>query len=422
MNKSSKYFILFLPAAFLLIFPNYGLAVTQEELEGKVIDIAIATFHIRQEVDKILYSLPPFLEVPLSDYLKELFESNGILLTEDDFLVPTRDPYLDFAKMLNLIPDSFSGDKMVNKYLSQDLNRKIVLIKDKIFIDGLLGKIDMHEHYRTGGDMEAFLQAAGGLGISKILFVPTGWGPDNKGYKIYQKFLLRYIKKLYPEKVIAFCTIDEQDPNASEDFENCLREGGQGLKLLGGHPNFYDEPLDSDNMYKVYKIAEKYEVPVLIHGSIINIKGLKEQLERVFADFPKVTFIHAHYCSAIFNGINLNQCAEILDKYPNVYIDLSMGGGIARYHRYLREDLEKIKDFVVKYQDRILFGSDIILDEASYKTVDWISQRMRCDIDLHQKSEYSCPFGEADRSHKGFQFPREILFKLYYENPSKVLM
>ena len=38
--------------------------------------------------------------------------------------------------------------------------------------------IDTHEHYRTGGDVEAFLQAAGYLGISKVLFLLTGYSPD----------------------------------------------------------------------------------------------------------------------------------------------------------------------------------------------------------------------------------------------------
>jgi len=119
-------------------------------------------------------------------------------------------------------------------------------------------------------------------------------------------------------------------------------------------------------------------------------------------------------------GIDLDQIAELLDKHPNLYIDLSMGGGIARYHRYLRQDLETIKDFVVKYQDRILFGSDIILRPAR-NDFDWLYERIRCDIDLHEKAEYTCEFGESDWVHQGFNLDKEILRKLYYENPKKVL-
>jgi predicted TIM-barrel fold metal-dependent hydrolase len=140
----------------------------------------------------------------------------------------------------------------------------------------------------------------------------------------------------------------------------------------------------------------------------------------VYGDFPEVKFIHAHYGSTIMIGIDLDQIAELLDKHPNLYIDLSMGGGIARYHHYLKQDLETIKDFVIKYQDRILFGSDIILRSAR-NDFDWLYERIRCDIDLHEKAEYTCEFGESDWVHQGFNLDKEILRKLYYENPKKVL-
>jgi len=420
MKNSNKYSIIISLGIFILALPFSARASAYKMNEDKIIELSVSAAAIQQQLYDILYSLPPFLPDNLNDYLKKMFEKNGIILGKEDFLYETNAPYLEFAKILNLIPDSYVGERKVNNYFAKSIELKFTQVKDYIFLDGLLGKVDMHEHYRIGGDMERFFEAAGRFGVSKAVFVPTGFGPDNRGYKSYQKFLLRYIKKLYPEKVIAFCTIDEQDPKAAEIFEDCLKDGGQGLKLLGGHPNFYDEPLDSENMYKVYKVAERYKVPVLIHGSIINIPETKTQLKRVYKDFPMVTFIHAHYCSSIFQGINLDQCAELLDNYPNVYIDLSMGGGIERYHRYLREDLNKIKDFVVKYQDRILFGSDIILDNANYKTANWIYSRMKCDIDLHQKESYTCDFGEKDVIHRGFKLDKGILRKLYWENPAKV--
>lgn len=405
---------------FSLVLPNSARAITKEELEDKIIELSVSTTQLEQALYDILYSLPPFLPETLDEYLQTLFENNGIFLSQDDFLYATSNPYLDFAKILNLIPDSYLGERKVNEHLAQTLQQKFAKVRNEIVLDGLLGKVDMHEHYRTGGNLSAFFEAAGKFGVSRTVFVPTGFGPDNRGYKSYQKWLVKYAQKIFPKKIIAFCTVDEQDPKAADIFEDCLKQGGKGLKLLGGHPNFYDEPLDSENMYRVYRVAEKYKVPVLIHGSIINIPQIKSQLERVYADFPNVTFIHAHYCSAIFKGINLDQCAELLDAYPNLYIDLSMGGGIARYHRYLRQDLNRIKDFVVKYQDRILFGSDIILDDADYKTADWIYSRMKCDIDLHQKEEYVCDFGEKDRMHQGFNLDKEVLRKLYWKNPAKV--
>jgi len=278
----------------------------------------------------------------------------------------------------------------------------------------------MHEHYRTGGDIEAFLKAAGCLGVSKVLFVPTGYSPNNEGYQGYWQSLIRDVKTRYPDRIIAFCTIDEADPHAAVYFEQCLQEGADGLKLLGGHPDFYDEPLNSGNMYRVYRVAAEYQVPILLHGSIINLPILKKQLEQVYRDFPDVTFIHAHYCSTIMQGIDLDQCAELLDKYPNLYIDLSMGGGITRYHLYFKQDIDQVIEFIIEYQDRILFGSDIILNDAEYKDFDWLYDRIKCDIDIHEQESYDCGFGDEENPKQGFHLDEEILRKLYYENPQKV--
>jgi len=356
----------------------------------------------------------------LGDYLKDLFESHEIILDKDDFLEPVEDPYLAFAKILNLIPSSHQSDQTITQKTAEEISKQFLSIKDKILLDGLYGKIDMHEHYRDGGDIEEFLKAAGCLGISKIVFLPTGLSPDNQGYEANQERLIKEIKQQYPEKVIAFCTIDESDPEAAEIVEQCLKDGAEGLKLIGGHPEFYDEPLNSENMYRVYQKAAEYGVPVLLHGSIITIPELKDQLDQVYSDFPEVTFIHAHYGSTIMNGINLDQIAELLDKHPNLYIDLSMGGGIARYHYYFRLDLAKVKDFVITYQDRILFGSDIILNRSSYKDFDWLYQRIRCDIDLHEQKEYIPAFGDEGVLQPGFNLDKDVLRKLYYENPKKV--
>jgi len=355
----------------------------------------------------------------LGEYLQDLFVTNGIAPNKDDFFEPVEDPYLAFAEMLNLIPTSAQSNDRMNQRKARQISDQFLAVKDKLYWDGLYGKIDMHEHYRVGGDIDLFLKAASCFGITKVVFVPTGSSPDNKSYEDHWTSLMA-IAKRYPDQVMPFCTIDEADPRAAELVEKYILAGAKGVKLIGGHPDFYDEPLNSENMYKVYEKAAQYGVPVLLHGSIINIPELRDQLDQVYGDFPEVTFIHAHYGSTIMSGVNLYLIAELLDKHSNLYIDLSMGGGIARYHRYLQQDLETIRDFVIKYQDRILFGSDIILRPAR-NDFDWLYERIRCDIDLHEKAEYTCDFGESDWVHQGFNLDKGILRKLYYENPKKAL-
>ena len=50
----------------------------------------------------------------LGEYLQDLFVTNGIAPNEDDFFEPVEDPYLAFAKMLNLIPTSAQSNDSIN--------------------------------------------------------------------------------------------------------------------------------------------------------------------------------------------------------------------------------------------------------------------------------------------------------------------
>ena len=51
----------------------------------------------------------------LGDYLKDLFESHEIILDSNDFLEPAEEPYLAFAKMLNLIPSSYQSNQRITQ-------------------------------------------------------------------------------------------------------------------------------------------------------------------------------------------------------------------------------------------------------------------------------------------------------------------
>jgi len=355
----------------------------------------------------------------LGAYLQDLFAGNGIALSQDDFLEPVEDPYLAFAETLDLVPTSAQNDDTINMKEARRISDEFLVAKDKLYLDGLYGKIDMHEHYYVGGNIDLFLRALGCFGISRVVLLPTGLAPDNRFYKANWAGLMIWAKQ-YPNQIIPFCTIDEADPHAGELVEQYILEGAKGIKLIGGHPEYYDEPLNSANMYKVYEMAAKYDVPVLIHASLVNIPELNDQLDQVLTDFPGVNFVFAHYGNTLTRGVHLDVIAELLDKHPNLYTDLSQGGSITSYYAYLDRDLDTIRNFVITYQDRILFGSDLILSLFTNDPA-WLYARVKSDIDICQKAELTSEFGMPDGVHQGLDLDRQILRKLYYENPRRVL-
>jgi predicted TIM-barrel fold metal-dependent hydrolase len=81
---------------------------------------------------------------------------------------------------------------------------------------------------------------------------------------------------------------------------------------------------------------------------------LYDAFERRVARHPHTTFIGVHFGNDPEDPDNV---ARMLDRYPNLYLDTA-----ARVPEIGREDAaherEKMRAFFIKYQDRILFGTD----------------------------------------------------------------
>jgi predicted TIM-barrel fold metal-dependent hydrolase len=106
----------------------------------------------------------------------------------------------------------------------------------------------------------------------------------------------------------------------------------------------------------------------------------------------------------------------MLEKYSNLYTDISSRlKEIATVPRYA-------KDFIEKYQDRLLFGSDVGYDTTKpmkYSTEIYnISFRLLESADEHiyehDLFKYHWPL-------YGIELSDEVLKKLYSENAKKIL-
>ena len=71
--------------------------------------------------------------------------------------------------------------------------------------------------------------------------------------------------------------------------------------------------------------------------------------EAIIAAHPNTTFIVAHVGSY---AENLEQVGRWLEKYPNMYIDIA-----ARIDQLGRQPYTA-RDFMTRFQDRVLFGTD----------------------------------------------------------------
>ena len=133
--------------------------------------------------------------------------------------------------------------------------------------------------------------------------------------------------------------------------------------------------------------------------------------DKVINDHPNTTFIVAHFGSY---SENLSHVAKRLDKYPNMYIDTA-----ARLAELGRQPYSS-KSFFHKYQDRILFGTDLT-PKDDYRAY---YPYFRFFETQDEYFDYQCPGempGQGRWKIYGIDLPDEILKKIYYQNIAKIL-
>jgi predicted TIM-barrel fold metal-dependent hydrolase len=83
---------------------------------------------------------------------------------------------------------------------------------------------------------------------------------------------------------------------------------------------------------------------------------LHKQFERRVARHPHTNFIGVHFGN---DPEDPDEVVRMLDRYPNLYVDTA-----ARVPEIGRQDPEKMRKIFIKYQDRILLGTDTGVGES----------------------------------------------------------
>jgi predicted TIM-barrel fold metal-dependent hydrolase len=127
---------------------------------------------------------------------------------------------------------------------------------------------------------------------------------------------------------------------------------------------------DSEEMQKLYKLAEAYRVPILMHWQAGSYNYGFDRFHKMLAKYPKVNFIgHAQTWWANVDKANVDNPKALYPKgkvtpggltdrylrdYPNMFGDLSAGSGYNAFNR----DPDHGRAFFARHQDKLLYGSD----------------------------------------------------------------
>ena len=129
--------------------------------------------------------------------------------------------------------------------------------------------------------------------------------------------------------------------------------------------------------------------------------------DHVLAKNPKLRMVGVHLGSM---ERDLDNIARHLDKYPNFAIDMA-----ARMEYLMLMPPEKVSAFLIKYQDRVLYGTDLDLHadaDLPEALAEWQSRYAR-DWKFLATSETLTVEGKQVR---GLNLPQPVLQKIFRSN------
>ena len=141
--------------------------------------------------------------------------------------------------------------------------------------------------------------------------------------------------------------------------------------------------------------------------------------DRILARHPRLTVLGAHLGSLEHD---VDEIARRFDRYPNFYVDTS-----ARNTDLTRQPSDKVRAFLIKYQDRVLYGLDQGRSpdpkrEASSEE----RQRFVKDLEGTYRRDFAYYAGEGEMEYRGktvqcLALPRDVLEKLFHGNAERIV-
>lgn len=192
-----------------------------------------------------------------------------------------------------------------------------------------------------------------------------------------------------------------------------------GVPLIGhqGEPHNCWLPLDqmtTDNDREYFAKHPQYHM--YLHPDQPGYEDQMAARDRFVAAHPELDFVGAHMASLEYD---VERLGRFLERYPNATVDLAARMSQVQYQSV--RDRKKVRDFFIRYQDRLLYGTDLTFnpgdDAAEFRAsadAVWRSDWRYLATDESQRVEMI----HADVP--GLALPREVIDKIYYRNAVRV--
>jgi len=260
--------------------------------------------------------------------------------------------------------------------------------------------IDFHSHDypKSNAAVDEWVRTMDKVGIQKSIILSYSAGAR------FDSVVDKYAR--YKDKFEIWCGFDYTgydqpgwQQHAIAELERCHKKGAKGVGELGdkGLGELYSHPtpgyglhIDDPRMKPLLEKCAELHMPVSIHiaedawmytnmdstndglmnaatwkvdmtkKGILDHDQLVATLENAVKNNPGTIFIACHLANCCSD---LSKLGRLFDAYPNLYADIAARyGEIAPIPRF-------VHDFMEKYADRIVYGTDMGTAKTMYQTI-----------------------------------------------------
>ena len=193
-------------------------------------------------------------------------------------------------------------------------------------------------------------------------------------------------------------------------FEEVYRDLAAQHKTLIIHAG---DPDEAWGMQSPWGFVSKYydsnpQWNMALKPGVPKRKDILDAVDRVLIRHPDLRVVGAHFGSL---EDHLDELTPRLDRYPNFAVDTA-----ARVRRLVFQPSDKVRAFILKYQDRILYGTDLHAFRGKPEEAAPPLWEKQYALDWRYLATNDT-FEYQGHQTQGLQLPLEVLKKIYHDNP-----
>ncbi|MEZ4826413.1 MAG: amidohydrolase family protein [Bacteroidia bacterium] len=217
--------------------------------------------------------------------------------------------------------------------------------------------------------------------------------------------------------------IQIDDPRLQPVWDFLADEGIPVIAHIGEPLQAWRELEEGNPHYNYFRDHPQYHA--YLHPEIPRYEEIIAARDNWIRKNPRLTIVGAHMGSM---SHDVDMVAARLEEFPNLYVETA-----ARVGDLTRQDYDKMHNFYIRYQDRILYGTDLGTSEPQdtrsaeeqKNEMDYFDKILTLDWQFFSGKgpmTYDSPMISFPVETHGLELPDSVLRKFYYDNALKILM